>query len=79
MVKVKNEGTNGSSPRIAFILVSKGATIGPFTRKQGKPNKEYSHMRKVVTMGSRTKEKQIYFQAHKASGTAAELIMNLDR
>lgn len=30
-------------------------------------------------MGPRTKEKQIYFQTHKASGTAAEFIMNPDR
>lgn len=75
MLKVKNEWGNGSSPRIAFILVSKGATIGPFTKKQHKPNREYSHMRKVVILVLRTKEKQIYFQAHKASGAAAEFIM----
>lgn len=30
-------------------------------------------------MESRTEEKQIYFQAHKASGRAAEFIMNPDR
>lgn len=30
-------------------------------------------------MRSRTKEKQIYFQAHKTSGRAAEFIMNPDR
>lgn len=64
---------------LAFVLIWKGATIGPFARKQHKPNREYSHMRKVVIMGPRTKEKQIYFQVHKASKTAAEFIMNPDR
>lgn len=64
---------------LASVLVSREATIGPFTRKQHKPNREYSYIRRVLIMGPRTKGKQIYFQAHKASGTAAEFIRNPDR
>lgn len=30
-------------------------------------------------MGPRTKEKQTYFRAHRAAGTAAVFIMNPDR
>lgn len=30
-------------------------------------------------MGPRTKEKQVSFQAYKASGVAAEFVMNPDR
>lgn len=36
-------------------------------------------MRELVITGPRTKEKRIYYEAHTASGTAAEFIMNPDR
>lgn len=42
------------------------------------PNREYSHMGELVIMEPGTKEKQTYYQAHKASGTAAEFIMSPD-
>lgn len=43
------------------------------------PNREHSHMRELVIKAPRIKEKQIYYQAHKALGTAVEFITNPDR